>query len=58
LRGKIRYLDLEVDVVKKENEVKVIDLEELEKKRELLGEELYKKAILTLESVKNLLMSF
>ena len=57
LAGKIRYLDLEVDVVKKDSEVKVLDLDELEKKKSLLGEELYKKAILTSEQVKNSLMS-
>ncbi|WP_221287565.1 DUF402 domain-containing protein [Stygiolobus caldivivus] len=57
LQGKIRYLDLEVDVIKKGNEIRVIDLEELEKKKELLGEELYKKAVLTSESIKNSLMS-
>lgn len=51
--GKIRYIDLEVDVVKLGDEIKVIDMEELEKKKAVLGEELYKRALSVLEEVKN-----
>jgi len=56
LRGKIRYLDLELDVVVKEGgEVYIIDREELEKKRDKLTESLYNTAIRKAEElVKNI----
>ena len=42
-KGSVRYLDLEVDVGYKDGEVIVADLEELERKREWLGDPLYRK---------------
>jgi len=55
LRGKLRYLDLEVDVVKVGDEVRIIDLEELEKNKEIIGETMYKKIFTIIEEVKKIL---
>ncbi|MEM4138732.1 MAG: DUF402 domain-containing protein, partial [Sulfolobaceae archaeon] len=52
LRGSIRYLDLELDVVVKEGgEVYIIDKEELERKRDLLTESLYNTALRKAEEI-------
>ena len=55
LKGKIRYLDLEVDIVKVGNEIKVIDIEKLEKVKDIIGEHLYKKAFEIIEEVKKII---
>ena len=55
LKGKIRYLDLEIDVVKSGDEIKVVDVEELEKVKDIVGEELYKKAYEVAEEVKKII---
>ncbi|BFH73886.1 DUF402 domain-containing protein [Sulfurisphaera javensis] len=55
LKGIIRYLDLEVDVVKVGNEIKVIDIGELEKNKEVIGEVMYKKILNVVEEVKKIL---
>jgi hypothetical protein len=55
LRDKIRYIDLEVDVVKKGDRIEAVDLEELERVKNVLGEKLYEKALKTVEEVKKLL---
>lgn len=55
LLGKIRYIDLEIDVVKVDNQVKVIDSEKLEDRKELLGTELYNKALSTVNEVLKLI---
>lgn len=55
LSGRIRYIDLEVDVVKVNDEIKIVDLEALEEKKELLGTELYDKALSTVDEIKRIL---
>ncbi|MCY0859278.1 MAG: DUF402 domain-containing protein [Sulfolobaceae archaeon] len=53
-KGKIRYLDLEVDVaITPNSEAKVLDKDKLEEKRQLMGQELYKRAQIALEEVFN-----
>ncbi|AAY80559.1 DUF402 domain-containing protein [Sulfolobus acidocaldarius] len=53
LKNRIRYLDLEVDVVKVNNTVNIIDLEELEANKPILGEFLYKKALEIAQNIKD-----
>ena len=55
LKGKLRYLDLEADVVKSGNDVKVIDTDKLEKVRDIVGEHLYKKIFEVIEEVKKII---
>lgn len=55
LRGKIRYLDLEVDVIKVGNEIRVIDIENLEKYRDTIGEYIYKKINELVEDIKKII---
>jgi len=48
-------LDLEVDVVKSENEIKVIDIDDLEKVKNIVGEYLYEKIFEVIEEVKKII---
>ena len=55
LKGKTRYLDLEADVIKIGNEIKILDIDKLEKVRDIIGEYLYKKAFEVIEEVKKII---